>query len=217
MLNSSDTPSFHSFSVVRGDISDAFVDALEQASIGDESLLNELLQNDSSLSQMLGEEDCDLSGGRENCSKSDSTLLLVGLTPVNDDGEKIRMPDDNNVRERLGRYPWGDGNPLSYLRTWSGNPPESEDDIMTLIDKLDEGLFEKTRGHDRFENGSFGRLHGILNNDETSKLEKLLSAGSFKVRADEPLDGGVADIMRHLKTLVRTAARSGHGLLHFSH
>jgi hypothetical protein len=48
-------------------------------------------------------------------------------------------------------------------------------------------------------------------------LERLLSSGSFKVRADEPLDGGVADIMRHLKIIVRNAVKNGVGLLHYSH
>jgi len=176
-----------------------------------------LIESDNDLSQILEEEGCNLLEGRDNCEKKDSSLLLVGLTPLDSSGQRIRDSGDNKVRERLGRYPWGDGNPLSYLRTWSGNPPDSEQDVMILIDKLDEGLFEKTRGHDRFENGTFGILHGILDHDETVLLEKLLSSGHFKVRADEPLDGGVADIMRHLKIVVRSAARQGMGLLHYSH
>ena len=217
MLNSNDTPAFHTFILIRGDICDSYISALEQAADGDDSDLIALIKSDSDLSRILEEEGCNLHDGREHCEKSDSSLLLVGLTPLDSSGQRVRDSGDRKVRERLGRYPWGDGNPLSYLRTWSGNPPNSEQDVMILIDKLDEGLFEKSRGHDRFENGTFGILHGILDHNETVLLEKLLSSGHFKVRADEPLDGGVADIMRHLKIVVRSAARQGMGLLHFSH
>ena len=217
MLNNDETPAFHTFTLIRGDICETYISALEQAAGGDDSALMELIKSDRNLSKVLEDEGCNLHDGREQCEKNDSSLLLVGLTPLNDAGERIRTIGDSRVRDRLGRYPWGDGNPLSYLRTWSGNPPDSEQDVMILIDKLDEGLFEKSRGHERFENAPFGRLHGILDHDETVLLEKLLSAGLFKVRADEPLDGGVTDIMRHLKIVVRSAARQGMGLLHFSH
>ena len=217
MVNSNETPAFHTFTLIRGDICEPYISALEQAADGDDSALIKLVKSDRNLSKVLKDEGCNLHDGREQCEKNDSSLLLVGLTPLNDAGERVRTFSDGKVRDRLGRYPWGDGNPLSYLRTWSGNPPDSEQDVMILIDKLDEGLFEKSRGHERFENCSFGRLHGILDHDETVLLEKLLSAGLFKVRADEPLDGGVADIMRHLKIVVRSAARQGMGLLHFSH
>ncbi len=203
--------------MIRGDISDKFVELIEEATNGDDAELIALINNDSELANNLTQQDCDLTGGRKLCSKSDSTLLMVGLTPLDFHGNRIRASSDSNVRERLGRYPWGDGNPLSYLRTWSGNPPNSEEDIMILIDKLDDGLSEEKRGHDRFENSSFGTLHGILNDKETKKLERLLSSGLFKVRADEPLDGGVADIMRHLKIIVRMAAKNKLGILHYSH
>ena len=217
MLNSANTNPFHTFTMIRGDISDKFVELIEEATNGDDAELIALINNDSELANNLTQQDCDLTGGRKLCSKSDSTLLMVGLTPLDFHGNRIRASSDSNVRERLGRYPWGDGNPLSYLRTWSGNPPNSEEDIMILIDKLDDGLSEEKRGHDRFENSSFGTLHGILNDKETKKLERLLSSGLFKVRADEPLDGGVADIMRHLKIIVRMAAKNNLGILHYSH
>ena len=217
MSNSNETPAFHTFTLIRGDICESYISALEQAADGDDSDLISLIKSDNELSQILEDEGCNLLEGRDNCEKKDSSLLLVGLTPLDSSGQRVRDSGDSKVRDRLGRYPWGDGNPLSYLRTWSGNPPDSEQDVMILIDKLDEGLFEKTRGHDRFENSTFGTLHGILDHDETVLLEKLLSSGHFKVRADEPLDGGVADIMRHLKNVVRSAARQGMGLLHFSH
>ncbi len=217
MPNNNETPAFHTFTLIRGDICEPYISALEQAADGDDSDLIALIKSDSNLSQILEDEGCNLHDGREHCEKSDSSLLLVGLTPLDRTGQRVRTIGDSKVRDRLGRYPWGDGNPLSYLRTWSGNPPDSEQDVMILIDKLDEGLFEASRGHDRFENGTFGILHGLLDHDETVLLEKLLSTGHFKVRADEPLDGGVADIMRHLKIVVRSAARQGMGLLHFSH
>tara|TARA_B100001750_G_scaffold247908_1_gene275555 strand:+ start:2208 stop:2861 length:654 start_codon:yes stop_codon:yes gene_type:complete len=217
MLNSANTNPFHTFTLVRGDISDLYVEVIERATKGDDSELLSMINNDSELANNLIQQDCDVTDGRNKCSKSDSTLLMIGLTPLDPRGERMRPTSDSNVRERLGRYPWGDGNPLSYLRTWSGNPPNSEEDIMILLDKLDEGLSEENRGHDRFENSTFGRLHGLLNSKETKKLERLLSSGSFKVRADEPFDGGVADIMRHLKIIVRIAAKNNLGILHYSH
>lgn len=217
MNKSTDTPPFHTFSLVRGDITHRWVEAIEAASEGDDSMIQSMTTEDEGLKNILSIEDCDLSEGREACGKTDSSLLLVGLTIVDSNGERAPHKVDGKIRERLGRYPWGDGNPLTYLTMWSGNSPDSHRDIMEMIDRLNQGLSEKTRNHDRFENGSFATMHGLLSGDETKAFHEMLTAGEFKVLADEPLDGGVADIMRHLKSIVREATRSGCGILHFSH
>ena len=204
MLNSANTTPFHTFALVRGDISDQIVNLLEEAHEGDDSDLLAFINSNPSLKQCLDEQECDLSNGRINCNKSDSTLLMVILTPLDANGERMRILNDHNVRERLGRYPWGDGNPLSYLRTWSGNPIDYEENIMILIDKLDEGLSEKIRDHDRFENGSFGTLHGILNTEETRfttlpMAEKLVD----DIRAEKNISNEKLDYMNEIDVYLK--------------
>ena len=217
ILDGSDLAPFHSFSPIRSDIALLLIEGLESASDGDDGLLEALLSSDEGLSEIFRTEGCDWSNGRENCKQSDSNLLLVGLTLLDSDDRRITPFDDGQARERLGRFPWEDGNPLSYLKAWSGTPEESNTDVMLLFEELDENLGDLARGHDRFENAAFGKLHGYLDSKQVDELERAFSKGDFIVRADEPLDGGVNEIVRQLTRVLRHASKHGGGILHFSH
>jgi hypothetical protein len=86
-----------------------------------------------------------------------------------------------------------------------------------LVVALDTRLSEETRGHDRFSSGGYGTIYGWLDHDEIRILERLLAKGAYKVSADEPLDGGVADVARNLTMVLRAAQKDGAGIIHFSH
>ncbi len=221
MLNGNTTNPFHVFTLIRGDIPCALVAALEEAHRGNEAQLARLLSSDSALAAIFEKENCSFSAGRKGCKKSDSTLLFIGLTALDESGERMRIDDNQQTRERLGRYDTEDGNALNYLLMWSGDSDSTtqtgEDGFLTLIEKLNSRLSAEGRGHSRFSQGDFHDLQGYLTEGECVSLDSMLRKGQFKVLADEPLDGGVADIVRQLKIVVRCAARNGLGLLHYTH
>jgi hypothetical protein len=229
------TAPFHTFAPIRTDLAGPLADALEAANSGgdssedevraDDSVLIALWEEDEEMRQTLLDEGCDLSGGRGGCKQSDSTLLLVALSTTSLRGNRLRPFDDGRTRDRLGRFPWGDANPLSYFRAYASNPDkktagksdDSTTDCLGLVEALDTRLSEETRGHDRFSAGGYGTIYGWLDHDEVRILERLLAKGAYKVNADEPLDGGVADVARNLTMVLRAAQKDGAGIIHFSH
>lgn len=237
---SNSTAEFHTFSPIRTDLAGILADALESANgnsdsggNADDSALLKLWDDDEEMRQTMLDEGCDLSGGRSGSTQSDSMLLLVALSATDLRGNRLRPFDDGRTRDRLGRFPWGDGNPLSYFRTFASNPTKSSSkskvaddkkthfdpstDCLGLIEALDTRLTEGSRGHNRFSSGSYGTLYGWLDHEEVRTLEKLLAKGSYKVSADEPLDGGTADVARNLTMVLRAAQKEGAGIIHFSH
>jgi hypothetical protein len=232
MLSDSTAP-FHTFAPIRTDLAGPLADALEAANGGDgtnsesadDSALLALFEADDEMRQTLKDEGCDMSGGRAGCNRSDSMLLLVALSTTDLRGNRLRPFDDGRTRDRLGRFPWGDANPLSYFRTYASNPDkktdgESDDattDCLGLVEALDTRLSEECRGHNRFSSGTFGRLYGWLDHEEVRTLEKFLSKGAYKVSGEEPLDGGAADVARNLTMVLRAAQKEGAGIIHYSH
>ena len=272
---SNSTAEFHTFSPIRTDLAAHLVDALESANDGadgdgsaDDSALLKLWDDDEEMRQTMLDEGCDLSKGRSGCPHSDSMLLLVALSATDLRGTRLRPFDDGRTRDRLGRFPWGDENPLSYFRTFTSNPTKATDnsngkqnekvsgsggkgtdsgtdaeetqsgsdakqtrggsdakethsdpstDCLGLVTALDTRLTEGSRGHSRFSSGSYGTLYGWLDHEEVRTLENLLAKGSYRVSADEPLDGGAADVARNLTMVLRAAQKEGAGIIHFSH
>lgn len=229
------TAPFHTFAPIRTDLAGPLADALEAANSGgdgsegeapaDDSVLIALWEEDEEMRQTLLDEGCDLSGGRGDCKHSDSTLLVVAISTTDLRGNRLRPFDDGRTRDRLGRFPWGDANPLSYFRAYASNPDkttagksdDSGTDCLGLVEALDTRLSEESRGHDRFSAGGYGTLYGWLDHEEVRTLERLLARGAYKVSADEPLDGGVADVARNLTMVLRAAHKDGAGIIHFSH
>ena len=231
---SDSTAPFHTFAPIRTDLAGPLADALEAANGGDGSedkttaddgVLIALWEEDEEMRQTLLDEGCDLSGGRASCKHSDSMLLLVAISTTDLRGNRLRPFDDGRTRDRLGRFPWGDANPLTYFLAYASNPDKKTDgesndsttDCLGLVEALDTRLSEENRGHDRFSAGGYGTIYGWLDHDEVRTLERLLARGAYKVSADEPLDGGVADVARNLTMVLRAAQKDGAGIIHFSH
>ena len=119
--------------------------------------------------------------------------------------------------ERLGRFPTEDGNAIAYLREYL--IPESDGDIgCTLLTQLDSGFRQETRGHDNLSLGFAGlKLHGWLAKSDVSNLRTYLQKSAWKVASDEPLDGGIREIVRHLVIILKTAEKRGVGILMRAH
>ena len=124
---------------------------------------------------------------------------------------------NDKSRERLGRFPWGDGSPLSYFLKYV----TSDDDGAELLDiagELANRFSSENRGHDNYRRGSGGMcLLGYLNRDECDKLRNLLSRGKWAVSSEEIFDGGVREIAKYLIIVLRHASSRGYGLLLRAH
>jgi hypothetical protein len=142
--------------------------------------------------------------------------MLTALMAREESGRAIHIGGELS-RDRLGRFPWGDANPLSYLLEWCTSPVEDGEILDDLLLALAGRFSSSLLSHERYEESGVGRLHGWLECDELTELVQLLTNGRFVVRADEPLDGGVNDIVRHLVTISRAALRRDCGILLRSH
>ena len=210
------TPAFHTFTAIRNGLAPALVEALESADAGDDSAFKDLLEGDPHLAADLESQDADTSAGRAGIDWDDATLMLTALMAREESGRAIHIGGDLS-RNRLGRFPWGDANPLSYLLEWCTSPVEDGEILDDLLLALAGRFSSSLLSHERYEESGVGRLHGWLECDELTELVQLLTNGRFVVRADEPLDGGVNDIVRHLVTISRAALRRDCGILLRSH
>ena len=212
----STTPSFHTFTPIRNGLAPALVEALQSADAGDDSAFKDLLEGAPHLAADLESQDADTSAGRAGIDWDDATLMLTALMAREESGRAIHIGGDLS-RNRLGRFPWGDANPLSYLLEWCTSPVEDGEILDDLLLALSGRFSSALLGHERYEQSAVGRLHGWLECDELTEMVQLLTNGRFVVRADEPHDGGVSDIVRHLVTISRAALRHDCGVLLRSH
>ena len=94
-------------------------------------------------------------------------------------------------KERLGRFPYADGNIVTYLLSYT----KQKGDMTTLHEllyKLSDGLSEDNLGEAGFRNGFGGlTLLGWLDRKEVSELQRSIRSGRWEVLSDEPLDGGL--------------------------
>ena len=210
------TPAFHTFTAIRNGLAPALVEALDSADAGDDSAFKDLLEGDPHLAADLESQDADTSAGRDGIDWDDGTLMLTALMAREESGRAIHIGGDLS-RNRLGRFPWGDANPLSYLLEWCTSPVEDGEILDDLLLALSGRFSSALLGHERYEQSAVGRLHGWLECDELTEMVQLLTNGRFVVHADEPHDGGVSDIVRHLVTISRAALRHDCGVLLRSH
>jgi hypothetical protein len=58
---------------------------------------------------------------------------------------------------------------------------------------------------------------GILDMNEAHQLRKFFTGRMWSVSAEEPLDGGVRDAIKHLVQILKSAERRGVGVMLRSH
>ncbi|MAT49552.1 MAG: hypothetical protein CMA27_06965 [Euryarchaeota archaeon] len=122
-------------------------------------------------------------------------------------------------KERLGRVPLGEGNPISYLLMYLIPPNNEEGEVLLkLISQLHSGFSKSIHGHEKFSKGKWGMsLHGYLLSEDVVKLHKLLKSVKWTVSANEPLDGGVRTFANDLSIILRDATKQKTGVLMRSH
>lgn len=206
---------FHTFDAIDGALFSELVQHLDDCEGGDDEGLLKMLNRESRLKSRLQQESIDNISGRKDIPWDDATLLWVICAEIKDDGTPALL-DNGIARERLGRFPWGDGSPISYLLEYMIE--ESGTNLDSLLSKLNSGLKQATLGHERYEFGFGGlSLMGWLNQEEVEEMNLLLLKSSWGVSSLEPLDGGVRQIVKHLMVILKSARSKRTGVLLRSH
>ena len=183
-------------------VSKRLVPTFEALSGGD---WTELVSNDEDLEQRLTSQGLESPEKRESITWDDANLFFLScihLTPV---GQPMPL-EAGLSRERFGRFPYGDGSAITYLRDWirdSRRKPETLEELSELMEKLASRMSGTS-----MESG-FGRLEmkGWLTAEEVTSLRKALTSKCWMPSADEPLDGGCQDAAKHLVALLRAAEK----------
>jgi len=80
------------------------------------------------------------------------------------------------------------------------------------------GIVITNLGHSNYQLGNAGLdLRGFLDSEEVYTLRKGLAGRGWGVSSEEPLDGGVRDVVKHLSTILKAAERNGVGIVLRSH
>ena len=142
-----------------------------------------------------------------------ATMLMLSLMEWQEGGRAPSPLDSGHSRERLGRFPSEDGNAIEYLFAHTKEGGDSRG-LHRLLEKLGRGLCEASLGEPGFSNGAGGiELLGWIGVGEVLELKKEVERGAWSVASEEPHDGGVQDVFRHLLVILRSAERRGCGLL----
>ena len=178
----------------------------------------EILQNNSIKNRLTSQGIIALE--RNEIRWDDATLLFTLGLKLDNNNIPIKLGDLKN-RERFGRFPSTDGSALNYFSEYTKATQRDSslvnrptfDELMVLINKLNKGL-ENTS----FSSGIGGlRIHGWITSEEATDLRKAIKSGQWGVASDEPLDGGVRDIIKHVVAILRSAERNQVGLMLRSH
>ena len=216
-LNRGEITPFHTFDPMQGLLVSELADLLDTIRQGGPDTLPELATTHPDAARSLETQGIILSEGRSSIELDDATLLFIALRATTDDGGPAEPLDRGISMERLGRFPIGTGNAITYLREFL-IPENADDQGGQLLLQLDSGLRNETRGHDNLSFGFGGMaLHGWLTAPEVTFLRTYLQKSAWKVAQKEPLDGGVREIVRHLLIVLKTAEKRDVGVLMRAH
>jgi len=216
-MNTGAITPFHTFDPMQGLAAAELADMLDNVRRGGEDGLRNLTITHPDSAKQLESQGVVLSEGRSSIDWDDATILFIALRETTNDGGPAEPLDRGISMERLGRFPTEDGDAIAYLR--ENLIPENENDQGNqLLTQLDSGFRSETRGHDHLSNGFAGMtLHGWLTTPEVTELRTYLQKSAWKVAQNEPFDGGVRDIARHLLIILKMAEKRGTGILMRAH
>lgn len=221
----SSTSPFYTLDAFNGDLAADVMMAVEQASGGDVVAWETLVAREQALTERLNEQGIEKPGEYNSIRWDHATLLFTACVELSADGRPLPL-GETLTRERFGRFPYGNGSALAYLlehirpnrSITEHDGQEMYDRLIDALERLSHACEEAHRGHDRYENGFGGmRIHGFLRQNEVQQLRKDLAGRAWTVSYDEPLDGGAADVAKHLSTLLKAAERRRVGLALRSH
>ncbi len=219
------TSPFITLDACNGERANAVLLALEASSNGDHELWTDLINDDSALKKRFAEQGIENPELRTNIPWDDASVLFTSSVELSNEGAPLQVADAL-LREKIGRFPWGDGSPLSYMHEFirpnSNRQVQGTADgyekIVKLLEVLSQRCGPSHLGHDRYQNGHGGLdIRGFLNQEQVRDLRLALSGRSWSVTADEAIDGGMRDVSRNLIAILRGAERRNVGLILRSH
>ena len=172
---------------------------------------NNMIANDEELKERLISQGVENPEDRNSIKWDDANIFFLSCVALSPIGQPLPL-EAGISKERFGRFPHGDGSPLTYLRDWirdSKRNPESLEILSDLLEKLDTRLSGTSieRGIGRLD------MRGWLTLTETSELRKAITSKCWMPAANEPLDGGCQDAAKHLLAMLRAAEKRRCGIL----
>jgi len=170
----------------------------------------QMVREDDDLTIRLVSQGIEKPENRSSIPWDDANLFFLSCLDTTRNGRSKPL-EAGISKERFGRFPYGDGSAINYLREWMReyNGPEYFKQMSDLIDTLATRM-EGTS----MENGT-GRMRmlGWLELSEITNLRKTLTAKCWRPAADEPLDGGCQDAAKHLLAFLRAAEKRKCGIV----
>ena len=220
---SESTSSFFTLDACNGEIAEKILTALSKTSKELESDWKKLVDDNQDLESRLRSQGIDEPSKRSSISWDDAMILFTCSVEINSQNRPIPLGEALS-KERFGRFPWGDGSAigylLDYLRPNTGNKSNGDDyeKLISLINKLNSYCVENPMGGEKYRNGLGGLcIRGFLDKFEVFQLRKFLTGRVWSVSADEPIDGGVRDAIKHLVAILKSAERRGVGAMLRAH
>ncbi len=171
----------------------------------------EFISSDDDLRTRLKSQGVEEPENRDSITWDDANLFFLSCVYLTTIGQPAPL-EAGMSKERFGRFPYGDGSALSYVRTWvrdSKRKPETYEQMLDLLQKLDTRMdgTSMARGFGRLE------MRGWLTSQEVTSLRISLTSKCWMPSADEPLDGGCQDAAKHLVALLRAAEKRTCGIV----
>ncbi len=203
MSTRSNLPFFHTFDPVVCDPLDV-IPAIQSSLGGDHEEIKKISPYSKDIQKLKDGVEADF---------DPATMLYISIGELNEDGRRSEAIDSGPGKERLGRFPFGDGNIVTYLL--DNTKQKGDMTVMhELLSKLSDGLSEENLGEIGFREGFGGlTLLGWLTRREVSELRRSIRSGRWEVFSEEPLDGGVDYALRLLLMMLRTAQRRKCGII----
>jgi len=170
-----------------------------------------LILNDAELKTRLESQGVEKPEDRSSIKWDDANIFFLSCIALSPIGQPLPL-EAGISKERFGRFPFGNGSPLTYLQDWirdSKRDPDSLETLSELLEKLDSRLSGTSmeRGVGRLD------MRGWLTLNETIDLRKALTSKCWMPAANEPLDGGCQDAAKHLLAMLRAAEKRRCGIL----
>jgi len=221
----SSTSPFYTLDAFNGELANEVMRAIEAGVQGDGSLWSNLVKNQDGLRNRLIGQGIETPDSWSSIGWDSAMLLFTACVELANDGRPL-VVGETLTKERFGRFPYGNGSAIEYLleyirpnRSITDHDGQSiYDDLMNLLNKLNARCREAYRGHSMYERGFGGMsICGYLASEEVQQLRKHLAGRVWTASYEEPLDGGVGDVAKHLSTLLKAAERRRIGLALRSH
>ena len=217
------TSSFFTLDACNGEVAEKIIVALSKKDSVIESEWEKLIEQNDEINSRLRSQGIDNPSSRNSISWDDAMILFTCSIVVNNQQRPIPLGEQLS-KERFGRFPWGNGSAIDYLieflrpNTRNSSKGEEYESLISLLNKLNSYCTDGPLGGEKYRLGKGGlSICGFLDKSEVLQLRNYLTGRFWSVSADEPLDGGVRDAIKHLVAILKSAERRGVGAMLRSH